>query len=118
MYDTAEEFAKYSFYDYLGRSVRTVAEVEQADALLVRPEEYVPSPYVKQRYQVPEPTQESIDAELEEEAKKAIKVSLFGGIKRNASCTSLNAGEAGSTRLRKSGYPTRRFLIRRKMRRL
>ena len=82
LYDTADEFAKYSFYDHLGRSVRTVAEVERADALLVRPEEYIPVPYVKQGYLVPEPTQETIDAELEEEAKKAIKVSLFGGVEK------------------------------------
>lgn len=82
LYDTAEEFAKYSFYDYLGRSVRTVAEVERADALLVRPAEYAPNLYVKQGYQVPEPTQESIDAELEEEAQKAIKVSLFGSVEK------------------------------------
>lgn len=82
LYDTAEEYAKYSFYDYLGRSVRTVADVERADALLVRPEAYVPAPYIKQVYQRLEPTQDSIDAELEEEAKKAIRVSLFGGIEK------------------------------------
>ena len=81
-HDSAEEFAKYSFYDYVGRSVKTVAEVERADALLARPEDYVPTPYIKQSYQTPEPTQESVDAMLEEEARKAIKVSLFGGIEK------------------------------------
>lgn len=82
LYDTAAEFAKYSFYDYLGRSVRTVADVERSENILVKPEEYMPIPFVKQKYQVPEPTQASIDAELEEEAKKAIRVSLFGGIEK------------------------------------
>lgn len=80
--DAPQEFAEYNFYAYVGKSVRTAFEVEHEDARLVKPEEYKPIPYVRSTFNTPEPTQESVDAILEEEAKKAIRVSLFGNLEK------------------------------------
>ena len=80
--DAPQEFAEYNFYAYVGKSVRTAFEVEREDARLVKPEEYKPIPYVRSTFNTPKPTQESVDAILEEEAKKAIRISLFGNLEK------------------------------------
>lgn len=77
-----QEIALYSFYNYTGKAVRTISDVEREDAILIRPEEYHPTPYIRRIFQTPEPTQESVDAILFEEAKQAIRVSLFGNIEK------------------------------------
>ena len=82
IHDTTEDFTKYSFYDHVGRSVKTLKEVERLDASLVRPEEYFPILYKRQEYSIPKPTRESVDAFLQEEAKNAIKFSLFSSIEK------------------------------------
>ncbi|MBO7604671.1 MAG: hypothetical protein J6S97_09700 [Bacteroidales bacterium] len=78
--DAPQEFAQYNFYGYVGKSVRTALEVEREDAQLVKPQAYESVPYVRASFQTPEPTQESVDALLVEEAKKAIRVMLFGSV--------------------------------------
>lgn len=77
-----QEIAQYSIYNYIGKAVRTHLDVERDDAILVRPEEYHPVPYTRGVFQTPEPTQELVDAILTEEARKAIRVSLFGSIEK------------------------------------
>ena len=81
-HDAGEDFASYNFYEWVGRSVRTVEDVLKEDAKLIRPEEYTPVPYVRKKYDVPHPTQESVDAMLEKEARKAILISLFGNTEK------------------------------------
>lgn len=80
--DQGQEIAQYSFYNYVGKSVRTISDVEREDAILIRPEEYHPTPYTRRIFQTPEPTQESVDAILFEEAKQAIRVSIFGNVEK------------------------------------
>lgn len=80
--DAPQEFAQYNFYGFVGKSVRTAMEVEREDAQLVKPQAYESVPYTRASFQTPEPTQESVDALLAEEAKKAIRVSLFGSIEK------------------------------------
>lgn len=81
-HDAGEDFASYNFYEWIGRSVRTVEDVQREDAKLTRPEEYTPIPYQRKIFDVPHPTQESVDALLEKEAKKAILISLFGSTEK------------------------------------
>ena len=80
--DAGEDFASYDFYEWVGKSVRTVDDVLKEDAKLVRPEEYTPVPYRRKEFDVPHPTQESVDAMLEKEARKAIVISLFGNTEK------------------------------------
>lgn len=80
--DGPQVYAEYNFYAYVGKSVRTAFEVERDDERLAKPEEYKSIPYVRSTFQNPEPTQESVDAMLVEEAKKAIRVSLFGNLEK------------------------------------
>ena len=75
--DAAQQFSQYSFYHYVGTSVRTSNEVERDDALLVKPNDYHPAPYIRAKFQVQEPTQETVDEKLAEEAKQAVRPSLF-----------------------------------------
>ena len=80
--DVASEFAQYNFYGYVGKSVRTNEEVEREDALLDRPTAYEPDPYRRSAFPKAQPTLESVDLLLEEEAKNNIKVSLFGSLEK------------------------------------
>ena len=80
--DASNEFAQYNFYRYVGKAVRTVTEVEREDSHLVKPEEYRIVPFTRAKYSAPEPSQETVDLLLAEEAKKAIRVSLFGNLEK------------------------------------
>lgn len=82
LHDSVQEFAQYNFYGYVGKEVRTTLGVERDDKHLVKPEEYQNVPYVRAIFQTPEPTQESVDAMLAEEARKSIRVSLFGSVEK------------------------------------
>lgn len=81
-HDAEEDFASYNFYEWIGKSVKTVEDVLKEDAKLIRPEEYTPVPYPKKEFDMPHPTQESVDAMLEKEARKAILISLFGNTEK------------------------------------
>lgn len=75
--NAAREFSQYSFYDYVGMSVRTRYEVEREDALLEKPDDYLPAPYNRAKFPIKEPTQELVDEMLAEEARKVIRSSFF-----------------------------------------
>lgn len=76
--DIEKDIADYNFYTYVGRCLKSPEEVLNEDAKLIRPEEYTPTPYVRKVFQRPHPTQETIDAILEQEAKRAIPFVLIG----------------------------------------
>lgn len=80
--DVEKDFTDYNFYSFVGRSLKSPEEVLNEDAKLIRPEEYIPTPYVRKVFRQPHPTQESIDAILEQEAKKAIPFVLIGSAEK------------------------------------
>lgn len=81
-YDVGEQFALYNFYYFVGKSVTTEDDVLRREAKLVRPKEYCPVPYVRKSFTAPHPTQESVDALLVQEAKRAIPISFFGSTEK------------------------------------
>lgn len=81
-FDQQVQLKYFNFYEQVGKSVKTEAEVLAKDAALVCPTEYIPIPYKKRVFDVPHPTQESVDAALAEEAIKAIRISLFGNVEK------------------------------------
>lgn len=82
--DVEKDFADYNFYSFVGRSLKSPEEVLKEDAKLIRPEEYSPTPYVRNVFQQPHPTQESIDAMLEQEAAAKMVV-----LTQRGSCSDL-----------------------------
>ena len=80
--DVEKDFADYNFYSFVGWSLKSPEEVLNEDAKLIRPEEYSPTTYVRNVFQQPHPTQETIDAILEQEAKEAIPFVLIGSAEK------------------------------------
>ena len=80
--DPYEEFELYNFYLHIGKSVRTEEDVLKADSALSCPPSFEITSYTRKKFEEPKPTPESVEAALETEAKKAIKVSLFGSLEK------------------------------------
>lgn len=81
-FDQKTQLKYFNFYKRVGKSVMTDSDVLAKDAALIHPAEYTPIPYQKRTFDLPHPTQESVDAALAEEAKKAIRISLFGNVEK------------------------------------
>lgn len=81
-YDVESCVNTYNFYWYVGKEVQNIASVLQRDSTLIKPEEYVITPYKKKVFPKPYPDEASVDALLVDEAKKTIRTSLFGNAEK------------------------------------
>lgn len=81
-FDPYEYFHCYDFYTYVGKSVRTEADVMKSDAELTCPPTFTITEYPRKNFEEKEPTPESVESILEVEAKNSIKVSLFGNLEK------------------------------------
>lgn len=81
-FDQQVQLKYFNLYERVGKSVQTEADVLAKDATLVCPVEHIPVPYKKRVFDVPHPTPESVDAALVEEARKAIRISIFGNAEK------------------------------------
>lgn len=81
-FDPYEYFHSYNFYNYVGKAVRTESDVLKSDAELICPPIFEIVDYQRKKFDEKEPTPELIEAQLEEESKKEIKISIFGNLEK------------------------------------
>lgn len=72
----------YNFYQFIGKSIKTAAEVENADSALVCPDEYVEVPFVAKEFATSKPTEEDVKAILAQKAIENVRKTLFGNVEK------------------------------------
>ena len=72
----------YNFYQFIGKTIKTAADVEKADSALVCPDEYVEVPFVAEEFAAPKPTEEDVKAILTQKAIENVRKTLFGNVEK------------------------------------